>query len=76
MLRRAQRQRPLDFGACGTGWTETVTSDAAVGPDGLGPPVRAASWAVGAQAPWVAWQPELDLRYHLPRQQRVLRQLA
>jgi len=38
--------------------------------------MRVASWAVDAQAPWVALQPELALRYHLPRQQRMLRQQA
>ena len=35
-----------------------------------------ASQAVGAQAPWVLAGPELYLCFHLPRQQRVLRQQA
>jgi len=37
---------------------------------------KVASWAVGAQALWARGGPELDLRYHSPRQQRVLRQQA
>ena len=75
MLRRAQRQRPLEnltLGLVGLDGQRQKPLDAVALLAQVAFSEKVASSAVGAQPLWVLAGPESDLCLHLPRQQRVV----